>query len=174
MIKIAVSACLLGKKVRYDGKSKPNNELMGFFDEISESVEVVPICPEVSGGLPTPRPPSEIVGGARSEISGAPAEVGDPVPYGVRVVNSEGRDVTVAYEKGASVCLGIIKENDIKIAVLKARSPACGKNSIYDGTFSKKLVPGHGMLAGKLMDEGIDVFTEEELTEFKEAVNRSI
>ena len=137
---ILVSACLVGCACRYDGESKPDAAVI----ELLERHNLIPFCPEVYGGLPTPRPPSEIVCG--------------------KVVSSEGKDVTKEYEKGAREALRIAKLCGCNIALLKSKSPSCGKGRIYDGTFSKKLCEGDGVCAALLMQNGIKVFTEEEIS----------
>ena len=136
---ILVSACLLGCACRYDGACKPCEKVLA----LSKKHTLIPFCPEVYGGLPTPRPPSEIVCG--------------------RVINSEGKDVTTEYEKGAKEALRIAKLFGCKVAILKAKSPSCGKGEIYDGTFSKTLCKGDGICAALLMQSGIEVFTEDEI-----------
>lgn len=137
MRKLLVSACLLGCECRYDGKSKPNEVVL----RLREKFDLIPVCPEQSGGLPTPRLPSE--------------RCGD------RVVMIDGTDVTAQYEKGAGNALLLAKTLGATAAVLKARSPSCGKGAIYDGTFSGTLTKGDGVTAEKLVANGIRVFTEE-------------
>ncbi|MBQ8372303.1 MAG: DUF523 domain-containing protein [Clostridia bacterium] len=136
--KILVSACLLGKPCRYDGKSKPNPAVIA----LDEKYETVAVCPECDGGLPTPRIPSE--------------RVGD------RVMNAEGADVSEFYRRGAEIALDIALEQGIRAAVMKARSPSCGKGCIYDGSFSRRLVERDGVAAELLIKNGISVYTEEE------------
>jgi len=102
--------------------------------------KAIPVCPEQLGGLTTPRLPSEIRNG--------------------RVFSSEGRDVTPEFEKGAAAVLQIAKEYGCTKAILKARSPSCGKGQIYDGTFSGKLVDGNGKTTALLLENGIEVITE--------------
>ena len=136
---ILVSACLLGVCCRYDGASKPNADVI----KLREKYVLIPICPEVDGGLPTPRTPSE--------------QVGD------RVMMSDGKDVTDNFKAGAEAALERAKSFSCNIAVLKARSPSCGSNMIYDGSFSGRLVAGDGVTAGLLKKNGITVYTEEEL-----------
>lgn len=138
--KILVSACLLGRPCRYDGKSVPCQNVM----DLCEEYELVPICPEVEGGLCTPRIPSERIGG--------------------RVVNKGGTDVTDNYKKGAALALSICKRNGIGIAVLKEKSPSCGTHIIYDGSFSGQLIGGMGVTAELLSSEGIKVISEDEVS----------
>ena len=114
--------------------------------------DILPICPEVSGGLPTPRPPAEIQGG----------DGGDVLEGRARVVNIEGKNVTAEFLAGAQKALRVVRCWDIKEAVLKARSPSCGLGQIYDGSFSGRLVEGNGVTAALLKREGIIVKNEEE------------
>ena len=140
-MKLLVSACLLGCACRYDGKSKPVPEL-----EKLRAVghTLVPVCPEVLGGLPTPRSPAELQPGGR-------------------VVNRAGEDVTAAYLEGACRTLELARTEGCTLAVLKANSPSCGSRQIYDGSFSGKLVPGQGVTARLLGESGIRVADEETL-----------
>lgn len=139
-MKILVSACLLGTPCRYDGKSKRHP----LIDALSEKHDLVPVCPEVLGGLPTPRTPSERVG--------------------ERVVMQDGRDVTENYREGARLALESAKREGCTLSVLKARSPSCGCGEIYDGTFTKTLVAGDGVTAALLKENGIRVLSEEEIS----------
>ena len=139
---ILVSACLLGVACRYDGKSKPNEGVLA----LSEKYNLIPVCPEVAGGLPTPRVPSEIVGD--------------------RVLMRDGRDVTENYKRGAEFALDVARKNACTVAILKARSPSCGKGQIYDGSFTGSLISGDGVAAKLLSDSGITVLNEENFTEF--------
>ena len=141
MEKILVSACLLGIPCRYDGKSMPNERVMA----LKEKYTLIPVCPEIYGGLPTPRTPSERVGDL--------------------VLMKDGTDVTENYNMGADATLRIAEINGAKIAILKAKSPSCGKGFIYDGTFSGTLTAGDGVTAEKLTRVGITVLTENEIDE---------
>ncbi len=136
---ILVSACLLGAACRYDGKTKPHPKVV----ELAKNEVLIPFCPECMGGLPTPRPPAEI--------------------QGERVVNAEGAEVTAQYRKGAEEALRLCKMMGIKKAILKAKSPSCGKGAVYDGSFTKTLIPGDGITAALLQQNGIEVITEEDL-----------
>ncbi len=147
MINVLISACLYGRKCRYDGK----DNLMANLDLIKGKCNLVPICPEVMGGLSTPRNPSEIVGG--------------------KVVTNDGRDVTAEYKKGAEIALETALKNGCKTALLKAKSPSCGSGKIYDGTFSKTLTNGDGIAAGLLKENGIKVFNESEISAFLEYIS---
>lgn len=139
MESILVSACLLGTPCRYDGKSKANPDVLA----LSESYNLVPVCPEVAGGLPTPRVPSE--------------RIGD------KVMMKDGRDVTDNYRSGAQEALRLCRLHNIKIAILKERSPSCGKGEIYDGSFSGVLTARGGVTAELLTKEGIRVIGESEI-----------
>ncbi len=138
-MRILISACLLGCACRYDGKSKPCKEVSALEGEH----ELVPFCPEIYGGLATPREPSEIVNG--------------------KVLSRDGRDVSYEYMYGAKEALEICKRLGCTVAVLKAKSPSCGKGEIYDGTFSKKLTKGNGITAELLIKNGITVYSEDEI-----------
>ncbi|MBQ9784476.1 MAG: DUF523 domain-containing protein [Clostridia bacterium] len=139
MKKILVSACLLGECCRYDGASKPCDAVLA----LRKKHHLVPICPEVMGGLPTPRTPSEI--------------------QGDRVVMKNGTDVTKNYRNGAQKALAIARAHGCTVAILKERSPSCGKGLIYDGSFRGTLVPGNGICAELLLKNGIRVLGESEL-----------
>ena len=147
MKKILVSACLLGIPCRYDGKSNPNQEIIS----LKEKFELIPICPEVLGRLPTPRIPAEI--------------------QGERVVRSDGVDVTLEYTEGAKKALEIAKEKDCDLAILKAKSPSCGNREIYDGTYTKTLTEGNGICARLLMENGIFVIDETEMEKLENENN---
>lgn len=136
---ILLSACLAGVPCRMDGTSKPVPELRALY----ERGEAILVCPEVLGGLPTPRSPSE------RQPDGS-------------VRNADGEDVTAFFRRGAEAALDISRENHCTCAVLKARSPSCGKGSVYDGSFTHTLVPGSGVCAELLLSAGIPVLTEEE------------
>ncbi len=128
-----VSACLAGFPCRYDGKSRPCAEVM----ELVRAGKAIPVCPEQLGGLPTPRPPCEILAG--------------------RVVDDTGADRTESFERGAHAVLELAKTYGATQALLQNRSPSCGPGWIYDGTFSKKLVRGDGVTAQLLAENGIQV-----------------
>lgn len=138
---ILVSRCLLGEPCRYDGKSKPVEALL--YLAVNGDV-LVPVCPEVDGGLPTPRPPAEIQ------------------PDG-RVVNREGQDVTAEYRKGAQHALETARKYGCTVAVLKEKSPSCGHCRVYDGSFTGTLIDGQGVTAELLARHGIRVLGESQL-----------
>jgi len=150
MEKILVSRCLLGHRVRYDGGAHGPFDLLGLWHAEGR---IVPLCPEVAGGLPTPRPPAEIPGGQ-----------GGAVLDGQRPVMTEGgEDVTAAFVAGAEAALALIARHGIRLAVLKARSPSCGNVENYDGSFSGTRVAGEGVTAAALKRAGVAVFNETEL-----------
>ena len=133
---ILVSACLLGVNCRYNGKG----ELAPGIEALMERCHLVPVCPEIMGGLATTRTPAE-----RS---------------GDRVITRDGGDVTDAYERGAREAVRLAKLYGCRYAILKERSPSCGSGAIYDGTFSKALIPGDGVAAARLKEEGVAVYGE--------------
>ena len=136
MDKLLVSACLLGTPCRYDGRSKADARIQA----LAEKYELVPVCPEELGGLPTPREPSE--------------------RQGERIVMRSGRDVTAEYRRGAEAALALCLQNGCKAAVLKEKSPSCGCGEVYDGTFSRRLIAGDGVTAEALKAHGITVYGE--------------
>ena len=135
-MKILVSACLVGCACRYDGASKANEAVL----RLEKTHTLIPFCPEIYGGLPTPRPPCELRGGW--------------------VLRADGADCTAAYQKGAAEALALCGRLGITAAVLKARSPSCGHAKIYDGTFTGTLTRGDGLAAALLLQNGIAVFDE--------------
>lgn len=159
MQKILVSRCLLGHLVRYDGgASGPYAQLSQWQAE----GRVVPLCPEVAGGLPTPRAAAEIPGGQGAQVLQGLA----------RVITNEGEDVSDAFLSGADQALELVRRHDIRIAVLKANSPSCGNLLTYDGTFSGVKVRGEGVTAALLKQAGVQVFSELELPEALVALQR--
>jgi len=137
-MRILISACLLGICCRYDGASKPHPAALA----LAERHELVPVCPEQLGGLPTPRPPAE----RRKDA-----------------VCTRETDVTAQYHRGAEETLRLCKLFRCEAAVLKERSPSCGHGEIYDGTFSGTLRPGSGVTAERLAAEGIPVYGESQI-----------
>ena len=145
---ILVSACLLGVPCRYDGKSILNNDVL----ELAKSYRLIPVCPEVMGGLPVPREPMEIQDG--------------------RVMSRDGSDKTAAYRKGAYDALKIARRYGCRAALLKERSPSCGRGKIHNGKFDGGMIPGDGITAALLLQNGVTVFGEsriDELIAFSEA-----
>jgi uncharacterized protein YbbK (DUF523 family) len=129
----------LGVRCRYDGKSKPDKKIK----DLLERYELIPVCPEIMGGLSTPRNPAEISNG--------------------KVISDKGEDVTKEYIKGARETLKIARIYGCRYAILKENSPSCGTGKIYDGTFTKKLTYGYGIAADLLKKNGIKVIGETEL-----------
>ena len=142
-MQVVISACLLGVRCRYDGGDSRNETAI----KQGEKYALIPVCPEESGGLPTPRPPAEIVGG----------DGGDVLDGRAKVMTADGRDVTEAYLQGAHHALRVAQSNKATHVVLKARSPSCGCGDIYDGTFSGTLTPGDGVTTALLKRHGITV-----------------
>ena len=138
-MRIAVSACLLGDNCKYNGG---NN----FSEKVAEFVkghDVIPVCPEVMGGLPTPREPSEIVDGI--------------------VRHKDGSSVDTEFRKGAELALKKVTEGGAELVILQSRSPSCGVRSVYDGTFSGTIIPGQGIFAKLLADNNIKMMDVSEL-----------
>ncbi|MDU5230023.1 MAG: DUF523 domain-containing protein [Anaerococcus sp.] len=138
-MKVAVSACLLGENCKYNGGNNYNKKLVNFV----ESYEVIAMCPEVIGGLVIPRPPAEIVNGL--------------------VRQKNGISVDNEFKKGAQKALNIIKKNKIGLVILQSRSPSCGVNNVYDGSFTGKLIEGKGVFARILEENNIEVIDVEDL-----------
>jgi uncharacterized protein YbbK (DUF523 family) len=149
-----VSACLLGVACRYDGKSNPAPELR---DPATEG-KVITICPEVAGGLPTPRLPMEIEN-AYSGLDGHAVLDGR-----TRVLRSDGVDVTAQFIKGAQAALTLARKLGIRQAILATPSPTCGAGLTYDGKFTGELVPGDGVTAALLNRNGIRVISPTDLS----------
>ena len=138
-MKIMVSACLLGTNCKYSGGNNYNEKVIEFV----KGHEVSPVCPEVAGGLPTPRTPCEIVSGV--------------------VTNADGESKDKEFRAGAAKCLEMAKEKEIDMAILQSRSPSCGVNQIYDGTFSGTRIPGSGIFASLLKENGFKVIDLEDI-----------
>jgi len=150
MQKILVSRCLLGQRVRYDGGAHGSFTLL---ERWQQEGRVVPLCPEVAGGLPTPRAPAEIAGGQGAQV------LDGLLP----VLTLDGEDVTAAFVDGAEQALALVAQHGIRLALLKARSPSCGNRENYDGSFSGTKVAGEGVTAAALRRAGVQIFSEEEL-----------
>ncbi len=133
---ILVSACLLGMNCRYNGKGELNSQVLA----LSRDAVLIPFCPEIYGGLATPRDPAE--------------------RQGEKVMTAAGADVTEQYKKGAEEALRLARLYGCRAAVLKERSPSCGRGQIYDGTYTRRLIPGDGVTARLLEQEQIPVFGE--------------
>lgn len=140
-MRILVSACLLGVGCRYDGQSKPIPQV----EQLLKEHTCIPVCPEILGGLPTPRPPAE--------------------RQGSRIVNKEGEDVTDAFIRGTAEVLRLAALYRCKAVLLKEKSPSCGSGQIYDGTFTGTLVEGDGLTAELFKRQGITVYGESQIRE---------
>jgi len=138
-MKIMVSACLLGENCKYDGGNNRNQKVLDYL----KGHEVVPVCPEVWGGLSTPRLPSEIVNGV--------------------VTASDGHSVDAQFRLGAKLGLEKAKAENVELIILQSRSPSCGVKQIYDGSFSRKKIDGQGIFAALVKDNGFRVIDVEDL-----------
>lgn len=136
-MRILVSACLLGYNCKYNGKNNYNSKVV----ELLKEHEVVPVCPEMFGGLSCPRIPCEKVGN--------------------KIMGKEGNDCTKQFIKGAEIALNIAKEKQVDFAILQRRSPSCGYSLIYDGTFNGNLIVGSGIFAQKLQSLDIPIMEAE-------------
>lgn len=141
--KVIVSACLLGERCKYSGGSNENEDVKALLQE--KGWEPVPVCPEVMGGLQTPRTPAEL--------------------RGDRVVTKQGRDVTAEFLRGAEQALALAREHHCTLAILKEKSPSCGSGKIYDGSFSGTLISGDGKTAQLFKAEGVAIVGETRLAE---------
>ena len=138
---IVVSACLLGRNCKYNGKNNRNERVLSAI----EGHNILPVCPEVTGGLPTPRKPSELRNGC--------------------AVNNAGEDVDRFFKGGVKKTMEVLKGISIDCAVLQSRSPSCGVKQIYDGTFTKTLIDGRGLFAQALADTGVRLIDAEDVPE---------
>ena len=136
---IAVSACLLGENCKYNGGNNYSEKVAAYI----KGHDVIPVCPEVMGGLPTPREPSEIVNGI--------------------VKHNDGSLVDAEFRKGAELALKKVKDAGAELVILQSRSPSCGVRSIYDGTFSGTIISGQGVFAKLLIENDIKVLDVSEL-----------
>lgn len=152
MPKLLISACLLGYKVRHGGKD--NLQTHARLQDWIKAGKVISICPEMAGGLPTPRPTAEIQHGktAQEVLNGQ-----------AKIITVDGHDVTNEYLTGAQKALKLAQQHNIQVAILKARSPSCGSQQVYDGTFSRTLLNGMGVTAALLSQYGIRVFDETQI-----------
>ncbi len=139
MGKIAVSACLLGENCKYSGGNNKNETVLKFM----VGKEVIPVCPEVTGGLPIPRVPVELVNGI--------------------AINRDGVNVDKEFRLGVERILNKLENEDVELVILQPRSPSCGTKQIYDGTFTRTLIPGQGMFAKALIEKGYKVVEPDEL-----------
>ena len=137
-MKIMVSACLLGENCKYNGGNNLNEKVLNYIN----GHEVIPVCPEVLGGLPIPRVPAEIVNGV--------------------VTTKDGRNVDVEFRKGAEIALEMAKKEQVDLVILQSRSPSCGVKQIYDGTFSGTRIDGQGVFARLLKENGFKMIDVED------------
>lgn len=135
---IGISACLVGKNTKYDGKNNKNDKIL----EYLKDKQVILFCPEVTGGLLTPRSPSEINGN--------------------KVINKDGVDVTSFFKDGAIKEINKLKEQNVKTIIVKEKSPSCGYRKIYDGSFSSTLISGSGIFTRLAIENGFKILTEED------------
>lgn len=138
-MKVAVSACLVGKNTKYNGKNNYNEAVMKYLLD----KEYVTICPEVIGGLPTPRVPSERKGN--------------------KVINKIGEDVTINFFDGAQKEIEKLLKENINIIIVKEKSPSCGYEQIYDGTFTNTLTEGNGVFVDLALQNGFIIYTEKDI-----------
>lgn len=141
-MKVIVSACLAGDHCKYNGGNNLNQKMMDFL----KSHEIIKVCPEVLGGLPTPRPSAEIVGS--------------------QVMNTEGKNITKEFTLGAQIAFEIVKKKNPELIILQSRSPSCGIKQIYDGTFAGKKIPGHGLFAELCIKAGYKILDIEDIDEY--------
>lgn len=140
-MKYAISACLMGKNCKYSGGNNAQQEIIDFMKDKS----YILVCPEVRGGLPTPRTSCEIVDG--------------------RILNSDGEDKSEEFLKGAREELKKLFENNVDLVILQPRSPSCGVGQIYDGSFQGRLMKGNGVFAQMCIDNGLTVVNSNEFLE---------
>lgn len=138
---ILISACLLGVNCRYNGEG----QIVKHIDELIEKYNLIPVCPEIYGGMSTPREPSERIG--------------------EHVISKSGKDVTEHFKRGANEIMKLAQLYQCRYAILKERSPSCGYGEIYDGTFSGKLIEGNGILAEMLLKSGVTIISESRIKE---------
>lgn len=151
-MKIGVSQCLLGCACTYSGGHHHLAEL----EDLTEKGLTIGVCPEVLGGLKIPRDPAEII--SRNPLL---------------IQTIRGQDVTNQYLQGAKKALEIFKENHVKIALLKFRSPSCGNDRVYDGTFSHTLIDGQGIFTQILEEQGIRVYNELQIEDFLQDIKNN-
>ncbi|WP_282606691.1 DUF523 domain-containing protein [Pelagibius sp. Alg239-R121] len=160
MEKILVSACLLGKPVRYDGSDK--TVASSILSQWQREGRVVGLCPEVEAGLPVPRPPAEIIGGRG----------GDAVHDGTaKILENTGKDVTQSFLAGAWKALETARKWHCRFALLTDGSPSCGSSFLYDGSFTGARIPGAGVVAALLLKNGVEVFSEHQISMLAERLD---
>lgn len=151
---VLISACLLGENCRYDGCNSLNSQLK------NAPIHWIPVCPEIEGGMQTPRLKSELQDSASNILNN-----------GTGILNENGDDNTGAFLTGAKKSLHTISGQAVKYAVLKSKSPSCGSGEIYDGTFSGRLIPGNGILSQLALDAGLTVISSDDKNKWSELIN---
>lgn len=141
-MKVLISSCLIGENCKYNGGNNKNEKAIEFL----EDKEIISVCPEVLAGMGVPRPSVEIVNG--------------------KIKDKNGRDLDNIYKKGVQKVLDQIKDQDIDLAILQSRSPTCGVKQVYDGSFTKTLIDGQGILAKALIDKGYKVIDIQDLSSY--------
>ncbi|ATC94145.1 DUF523 domain-containing protein [Pseudoalteromonas tunicata] len=160
MEKVLVSACLLGKKVRYDGKALSTSERI--LEQWVAAGKVISVCPEVDAGMTIPRSPAEILNGDGLDVWEGTA----------RVIDINGLDESAYFKAGAHIALALCKKYQIRVAVLTENSPSCGSSAIYDGTFTNTKLDGTGVTVALLQKHGIEVFNQHDLDAANHALLR--
>lgn len=160
MEKVLISACLLGRPVRYNGKSLTVESK--HLNEWRQQGRLVAICPEMEGGLPVPRAAAEIIDG----------QVGNVVDGTAEVITIEGENVTGLFMSGAERVLSLCQQNNIKMAIFAEGSPSCGSSEVYDGSFSGRRIAGMGVTSALLERHGVEVFSQFQLTSASHYLNR--
>ena len=145
---ILVSACLIGENCRFDGTGQKSDAIL----KLTAFYDIIPFCPEVSGGMKTPRPNSEIKDG--------------------KVIDVNGKDVTEFYHSGAYWAAAVCQLHSIHLAILKENSPSCGVHAIHDGSFSGKKIPGEGFTTARLRKMGVTVINENEAAALLEKLEK--
>ena len=151
--KVLISACLLGKNCRYNGGHSKLSELETL------DVEWVPVCPEESGGLNTPRPSAEMQENAETILNGKG-----------EIVTNKGKNVTAEFIQGAEISLQLGLDAEVEIAVLKSKSPSCGIGKVYDGSFTKTLKNGNGVFAHLCNKNNIDCIPSDNINQIKKTL----
>jgi uncharacterized protein YbbK (DUF523 family) len=159
--KILVSACLLGRPVRYDGSAKILAHAA--FEQWKADDRLVLICPELAAGFATPRPPAEIAGGQSG---------GDVLSGAARVIEATGAEVTDLYVLGAQAALSLARIHDCRFALLTDGSPSCGSGFVYDRAFAGRKHAGEGVTAALLRENGIEVFSEAQIGVLQERLSQ--
>ncbi len=161
--KILVSACLLGRKVRYNGNALyVSSDSADIFNQWVAQDKVISVCPEVDAGMDTPRIPAEISGGDGYDVWEETA----------LVIGKDGRDLTPFFKKGAKIAMDLCRRYNIRVAVLAENSPSCGSSAVYDGSFANKKIAGAGVTTALLRNNGIEVFSQNDIQDADNALHR--